>query len=145
MSTSAYEVNEIIRRLDLEPHPEGGHYRRTWAHPADLDGRPLATAILYLLVGDERSHWHRIDGVEMWHHYAGGPLELLIAEGDGAVESHVLGSDVLGGQQPQVVVPADAWQSASAIGDYALVGCTVTPGFDFAHFELAPPGWHPGD
>ncbi len=138
------QINELIRRLDLAPHPEGGHFRRTWAHSVTIDGRPLASAIVYLLIAGEHSQWHRIDAVEMWHHYAGGPLELLICDDGVGVRSHRLGSDVLGGDEPQVVVPAGAWQAARPIGDHALVGCTVTPGFEFSGFELAPPGWQPG-
>ena len=143
MRTSAFDINELIRRLELEPHPEGGHYRRTWEHPTQVDGRPLASSIIYLLSRGERSHWHRIDAVEQWHHYAGDALELRIAADDTSFTSHVLGSDVFAGQHPQVVVPAGSWQSAMAMGDYSLVGCTVTPAFSFDHFELAPLGWEP--
>ncbi len=144
-----FEVNELIRRLELEPHPEGGHYRRTWVHPKAHDGRPLASAIIYLLAAGERSHWHRIDAAEMWHHYAGGPLELRVAttvtDGDGLeVRSHRLGGDVLVGEEPQVVVSPGSWQAAAALAEFTLVGCTVTPAFEFEGFELAPPGWQPG-
>ena len=142
--TSAFDINEVIRRLGLEPHPEGGHYRRTWAHPTEVDGRPLASSIIYLLTRGERSHWHRIDAVEQWHHYAGDPLQLCIADADQtSFTAHVLGGDVLRGQLPQHVVPEGRWQSALAMGDWSLVGCTVTPAFSFDGFELAPPGWSP--
>lgn len=141
--TTPFEMNEVIRRLELERHPEGGWYRRTWTDPVTVDGRAASTAIVYLLTAGESSHWHRIDSVEMWHHYAGEPVELLISPDGHDVDYHVLGPDVLAGQTPQVVVPAGAWQSARPIGSYSLLGCTVTPGFDPDGWELAPPGWQP--
>lgn len=136
-------VASIIRRLQLEPHPEGGHYRRTWEHPESRAGRPLGSSILYLLPRGERSHWHRIDAVEQWHFAAGAPLELRLSSDGHVVESHVLGGQVLTGESPQIVVPSGFWQSAISMGDYTLVGCTVTPAFDFGGFELAPAGWEP--
>jgi uncharacterized protein len=134
---------EIIARLDLLPHPEGGHYRETFRDPRrDADGRAHSTAILFLLARGERSHWHRIDAVEIWHYYAGSPLTLQIAD-DSGERSVRLGSDLAAGEVPQAVVPAQAWQAAETTGDWTLVGCTVAPGFDFAKFELAPKGWAP--
>ena len=143
-AASPYEVHELIRRLELERHPEGGWYRRRWTDPAEHDGRSASSAILFLLAQDERSHWHRIDAVEIWHHYRGAPLELQVSVDGRSIVDHVLGDDILKGQSPQVVVPAGAWQSARSIGTYTLAGCTVTPAFDFDGFELAPAGWHPG-
>ncbi|WP_156332595.1 cupin domain-containing protein [Rhodopseudomonas sp. AAP120] len=134
---------EVIARLDLKPHPEGGHYRETFRDPrCDPTGRSFSTAIYFLLARGERSHWHRIDAVEIWHYYAGAPLTLEIADDDGA-RTLTLGPDVAAGQLPQAIVPPHAWQAASAAGDWTLVGCTVAPGFDFANFEMAPPGWEP--
>jgi predicted cupin superfamily sugar epimerase len=134
---------EIIARLELKPHPEGGHYRETFRDSrTDADGRALSTAIYFLLTRGERSHWHRIDAVEVWHHYAGSALTLKIAADDGQW-SFRLGPDVAAGEQPQAIVPPDVWQSAESAGDWTLVGCTVAPGFDFAKFELAPKGWEP--
>lgn len=130
---------EIIRLLDLTPHPEGGHYRETFRDPRTIDGRATSTAIYFLLAAGERSHWHRVDAVEVWHFHAGAPLALSI-EGQGVV---VLGPDLATGQRPQGVVPAGKWQADESLGDWTLVGCTVAPGFDFAGFELAPPGWTP--
>lgn len=134
---------EVIARLDLAPHPEGGHYRETFRDTrTDSDGRAASTAICFLLARGERSHWHRIDAVEIWHHYAGDPLTLQIAD-DSGVRDVRLGADLAGGEMPQAVVPAHAWQAAESCGDWTLVGCTVAPGFDFAAFELAPSGWTP--
>lgn len=133
---------EMIRALALKPHPEGGHYRETFRDARHIDGRPASTAILFLLAHGERSHWHRIDAVEIWHYYAGAPLKLEIV--DGAKEEIVrLGADVHAGEAPQVTVPARAWQAAQSLGDWTLVGCTVAPGFVFETFELAAKDWSP--
>ena len=133
---------EMIRALELKPHPEGGHYRETFRDPRQIEGRPASTAILFLLARGERSHWHRIDAVEIWHFYAGAQLKLEIV--DGSKEEIIrLGADIHADEVPQVTVPARAWQAAESFGDWTLVGCTVAPAFDFAGFELAPPGWKP--
>jgi len=135
---------DIIARLALQPHPEGGHYRETFRDSrTDADGRAHSTAIFFLLARGERSHWHRIDAVEIWHYYAGGALTVHIAD-DGDTRSVRLGPDLAAGEVPQAMVPARAWQAAEPAGDWTLVGCTVAPGFDFAKFELAPKGWAPG-
>jgi uncharacterized protein len=134
---------DIIARLDLKPHPEGGHYRETFRDSnVDADGRPHATAIYFLLARGERSHWHRIDAGEIWHYYAGDALTLRISDDDGT-RSLRLGPDIVAGDVPQAIVPAQAWQAAESTGDWTLVGCTVAPAFDFAKFELAPKGWQP--
>jgi uncharacterized protein len=133
---------DIIARLELKPHPEGGHYRETFRDTrTDANGRALSTAIYFLLARGERSHWHRIDAVETWHYYAGSALILQIAD-DGDQRSVRLGPDLAAGERPQAIVPAQAWQAAESTGDWTLVGCTVAPGFDFAKFELAK-GWMP--
>jgi uncharacterized protein len=106
-------------------------------------GRAASTAIYFLLARGERSHWHRIDAVEVWHWYAGAPLALEIAQQAGRIERVMLGCDLAVGERPQAVVPAHAWQAAQSRGEWTLVGCTVAPGFDFAGFELAPKGWTP--
>ena len=130
-------ADEVIELLELAPHPEGGWYRETWREPA-------STAILYLLKAGERSNWHRVDKTEIWHFYAGSPLGLALSP-DGRQGTHqVLGVDLAAGQRPQVVVPAGVWQAARPRGEWSLAGCTVAPAFEFAGFELAPPGWHPG-
>jgi hypothetical protein len=134
---------DIIARLELKPHPEGGHFRETFRDTrVDADGRSASTAIYFLLARGERSHWHRIDAVEVWHYYAGSALRLEIADGDGW-HTVGLGPDLAAGEMPQAIVPALAWQAATSTGDWTLVGCTVAPGFDFAAFELAPKGWTP--
>ncbi len=136
---------DIIRLLDLKPHPEGGHFRETFRDPRTIDGRRAAsTAIYFLLARGERSHWHRVDAVEVWHYHAGSPLALDIAPADGPVERTILGPDLAAGERPQAAVPAHDWQAARSLGDWTLVGCTVAPGFEFAGFELAPPDWTPG-
>jgi uncharacterized protein len=132
----------LIEKLGLQPHPEGGWYRETWRTPAPDGMRGHATAILFLLEASGRSHWHRVDADELWLWHAGAPLTLLIEQADAVVE-HRLGGDVVAGQTPQALVPAGAWQAAEAGDGWALVSCVVAPAFDFAGFDLAPPGWSP--
>ena len=137
---------DVIRLLDLKPHPEGGHFRETIRdqRPAP-QSRAYSTAIYFLLAAGERSQWHRVDAVEVWHHYAGAPLLLEIAmTAAGPIETIRLGPDLAAGQRPQAVVPAGAWQAARSLGDWTLLGCTVAPGFEFAGFELAPLDFRPG-
>jgi predicted cupin superfamily sugar epimerase len=134
---------DIITRLDLKPHPEGGHYRETFRDSSvDTDGRSRSTAIYFLLARGERSHWHRVDATEVWHYHAGDALTLRIADG-GGTRSITLGPDIAVGAVPQAIVPARAWQAAESTGDWTLVGCTVAPGFEFASFELAQADWEP--
>jgi hypothetical protein len=137
---------EIVRLLGLVPHPEGGHFRETFRDARCVDGaRAASTAIYFLLARGERSHWHRIDAVEVWHFYAGAPLLLETAAGAASAVTHVtLGPDLAAGESPQAIVPAGAWQAAESRGAWTLVGCTVAPGFTFERFELAPKGWRPG-
>lgn len=137
---------DIVRLLDLKPHPEGGHYRETFRDARAVDGvRAASTAIYFLLARGERSHWHRIDAVEIWHFYSGAPLKLEIAVGArGPIQTFHLGSNATVGERPQVAVPAKAWQAAESLGDWTLAGCTVSPGFEFSAFELAPRSWSPG-
>lgn len=133
---------QVIAKLDLKPHPEGGHFRETFRDQHAVGGRAASTAIYFLLARGDRSHWHRIDAVEMWHYYAGAPLILRIAD-DAGQRALRLGPDLGAGEQPQAVVPAHAWQAAETAGDWTLVGCTVAPGFEFSQFELAAPDWSP--
>ena len=138
-------ANDIIRLLDLKPHPEGGHFRETFRDTRQVEGnRAASTVIYFLLVRGERSHWHRVDAVEIWHWHAGAPLALEISQSEGPIERVALGNDLASGQRPQAIVPAHAWQAAQSSGDWTLCGCTVAPGFDFSSFELAPKGWQPG-
>ena len=136
---------EVMRLLDLKPHPEGGHYRQTFRDPRTVDGaRAASTAIYFLLARDERSHWHRVDAAEVWHYYAGAPLKLEIsADAKGPIERVTLGADLAAGERPQAIVPAQAWQAAQSLGEWTLIGATVAPGFEFSIFELAPKGWAP--
>ena len=130
-------ADEIIAKLDLAPHPEGGHYRQTWV--AEGSGRPTGTCIYFLLKAGERSHWHKVDATEIWLFHAGAPLILSTAATDaGPRADHVLTPDLSAGE-PQVIVPKDHWQSARSTGDWTLVSCTVSPGFQFDGFTLAEP------
>ena len=131
-------AEEIIAKLDLQPHPEGGWYRQTWVGP-QVGGRASGTAILFLLKAGERSHWHRVDADEIWLWHAGAPL--VLSMGEASATEVVVGPDVLSGEAVQAVVPAGWWQAARSTGDWTLVSCTVSPGFRFEGFELAPPGW----
>jgi hypothetical protein len=137
------DAREVIERLRLEPHPEGGWYRETWRGAESPAGRPAGTAILFLLEGGAASRWHRVDADEVWAWHGGAPVELAMADEAGAVEAFRLGMDSGRGELPQAVVPAGAWQSARALGAWALVGCVVVPGFTFEGFEMAPEGWRP--
>jgi uncharacterized protein len=139
---SSPSAADIIRKLQLKPHPEGGHYRETFRDTRLHEGRAASTAILFLLAHGERSHWHRVDAVEIWHYYAGSPLKLEVVDGS-KEEIFRLGADIHADEVPQVTVPARAWQAAESLGEWTLVGCTVAPGFDFNGFELAPKGWTP--
>ena len=142
--TAALTARDVIRLLDLKPHPEGGHFCETFRDRRQVEGeRAASTAIYFLLARGERSHWHRVDAVEVWHWYAGAPLRLEIATENVGIECLTLGCDLAGGERPQAVVPAHAWQAAQSLGEWTLVGCTVAPGFEFAAFELAPEGWAP--
>lgn len=134
---------DVIRMLDLKPHPEGGYFRETFRDARQSDGRAASTAIYFLLARGERSHWHRFDVTEIWHWHAGAPLKLDISLQPGRVESLTLGSDLAAGERPQITVPAHAWQAAQSLGEWTLCGCTVAPGFEFKTFELAPKNWTP--
>ena len=135
---------EIIAKLGMQRHPEGGWYVESYRHPGSSGGRGACTAIYFLLAAGESSHWHRVDAVEIWHWYAGAPLALGVSEDGKAATTLALGPDLMAGERPQAVVPAHTWQAARSLGDWTLVGCTVSPAFDFSGFEMAPPGWAPG-
>ncbi len=136
-------AQDIIKALDLAPHPEGGWFRETFR---DTTGSPRghSTAIYYLLEAGDVSHWHRVlDAAEVWHWYGGGPLALTISPDGHDAEAFRLGPELAAGQRPQAIVPAGHWQTAESLGAWTLCGCTVAPGFEFAQFEMAPPDWHP--
>jgi len=134
------DARAMIEALRLEPHPEGGWFRETWRQPAPGgEGRGLATSILFLLEAGQRSHWHRVDAAEMWLFQAGEPLRLSTPAG-----TVRLGPDALAGHVLQHLIEPHQWQAAEGpeVG-WSLVACVVAPAFDFAGFELAPPGWSP--
>ncbi len=132
-------AQEIIEHLNLSPHPEGGHYRQTWV--ADNAGRPSGTCIYFLLAQGESSHWHKVDATEIWLYHTGAPLVLSLSPSDdGPAVDHLLTPDLSAGA-PQIIVPESHWQAARTTGDYTLVSCTVSPGFQFDGFTLAPPGF----
>jgi predicted cupin superfamily sugar epimerase len=135
---------EVIAMLQLAPHPEGGYYRETFRDTlCDANGRAASSMIYFLLGAGDVSAWHRVDAVEIWHWYAGAPIVLTISDNGHDARSAYLGPELSAGQRPQLVVPAGAWQTATSLGAWTLVGCTVAPAFDFETFELAPPDWRP--
>lgn len=140
MPSTDLSAADVIRLLQLAPHPEGGQFRETFRDAASSQGRAASTAIYYLLRAGEISRWHKVDAAEAWHWYAGAPLKLDIAPPGHAATTVVLGMDLVNGQRPQAVVPTGHWQSARSQGEWTLVGCTVAPGFEFAGFEMAPAG-----
>lgn len=140
---NSMSAKDIIRLLGLKPHPEGGHYVETFRDQKPGAARAASTAIYYLLDAGDVSQWHRIDAAEAWHWYAGAPLVLTVSPNGHDASACHLGSDLAAGQRPQFVVPAGWWQTATSLGAWTLVGCTVAPGFEFSGFELAPPDWRP--
>ena len=139
------DAKALIETLGLAPHPEGGWYRETWRAETSPGERASATSILFLLEAGQRSHWHKVDATELWLFHAGSALRLETAASDtGPIRAARLGPDVLSGEQPQLRVEAGDWQSAEADLGWALVSCVVSPGFEYAGFTLAPPGWAPG-
>jgi len=143
-SPSSVDARSVIDALGLRAHPEGGWFAETWRAEAPDGGRPTGSAILYLLATGEHSAWHRVDADEIWQYSAGDPLELRVwADGDELVTVHHLGGNLTKGSLVQVVVPAGAWQAATPLGAWTLVGCIVTPAFEYEGFELAPADWEP--
>ncbi len=139
-------ADEIVKLLEMQPHPEGGFYVETFRdETTDNSGRPASTAIYFLLPEGITSRWHKVDAVETWHWYAGSPLELSISPDGNTLDIVTLGSDLTKSQRPQGIVPRHGWQQARSLGAWTLVGCTVAPGFQFEGFEMAPEGWEPGD
>lgn len=139
-------VDRIISELGLLPHPEGGHYARTYVSGTTVSGNPSSrascSAIYYLLKRGEISRFHRVDAEELWHFYMGAPLELTIVQGQSSYRA-VLGTDLENGQRPQILIPRWAWQSAKTLGEFTLVGATVSPEFQFDGFEMAPVDFDP--
>jgi len=136
-------ADDIIAKLNLVPHPEGGYFRETFRDAVEMNGRSVGTAIFFLLKAGEVSRWHKVDATEIWHFYSGSPLELGLAADGAYAETLTLGNELALGQLPQHVIPAGLWQQARSMGDWTLVGCTVSPGFKFSGFEVAKEGWEP--
>ncbi len=140
------DAQDIIERLGLLPHPEGGWYRETWRAAAADSERASATAIYFLLEAGQASHWHRVDAAELWLWHAGSPLTLHTAAGDSGPAAEVsLGPDIVAGEAPQHLIPTGHWQAAQADRGWTLVSCVVSPAFEFSGFELAAEGWSPGN
>src|SRR5690348_9157322 len=142
-------AEQLIKALDLSPHPERGWYRETWRSAAEPGERAAATAVYYVIQRGQHSHWNRVDADEMWLWHSGDPLDLSIAESDaGPVRTVRLGCNICRGVQPQVIVPKGYWQSAATVAGgeagYTFLSCIVAPGFEFSGYELAEPGWSPG-
>ena len=137
-------AERIKKELGLKPHPEGGWYAESFRDKEGADGRGHSTALYFLLEAGDVSHWHRVtDAAEVWHFYAGAPLVITLSKNGHDAQAFRLGANLSMGERPQIVVPANCWQTATSLGAWTLVGCTVAPGFDFAKFELAPPDWRP--
>lgn len=139
----------VVDALGLTPHPEGGHFAETFRSPlavgsaAHSGERSASTAIYFLLATGEFSAFHRVRSDEVWHHYAGDVLELHAIDASGAHLRRLLGTDIVWGERPQIAIPAGVWQAARPLpgnAGYALVGCTVAPGFEFADFEMPERG-----
>jgi len=142
-------AEELIEMLHLSPHPEGGWYRETWRSAAKDRGRAAATAVYYVLPRTPSSPWNRVDADEIWLWHAGDPIDLMIADtNEGPIRTIRLGGAIDRGEQPQVIVPAGHWQSAATASGgeagYTFLSCIVAPAFEFSGYELAPPGWTPG-
>ncbi|PLB54872.1 cupin family protein [Aspergillus steynii IBT 23096] len=144
---TTHTAQDVIAALSLSPHPEKGFYIETFRDPnVSAEGRPFSTYIYYLLEGSSGlSHWHRVlDAVEVWHYYAGASLQLSLSSDDGKpARDLILGPDLWKGERPQIVIERGKWQHAQSLGEWTLVGCSVTPGFEFKGFEMANPGWEP--
>ncbi|PSJ59422.1 cupin [Mesorhizobium soli] len=142
--TGEMNAASIIQKLGMQRHPEGGWYVQTFRDATAHNPRGHSTAIYFLLEAGDVSAWHRVkDAAEIWHYYAGAPIEITMHEEGRGVTRHRLGPDLFAGERPQHIVPAGYWQTAKSLGDWTLVGCTVAPGFEFSQFEMAEEGWEP--
>lgn len=133
----------LINHLEMQPHPEGGHYVETFRDLPEGGGRGAVTCIHFLLQAGEVSAWHRIDATEIWHYAAGDPLALTLSSNGHDAETRRLGPDLEANQLPHIVVSPHTWQTAESLGRWTLVSCLVAPAFEFAGFEMAPPDWRP--
>ena len=141
------ELPDWAQTLDLSPHPEGGWFRETWRSEVNIPQSALApeyngartagTAILFLLLPGQQSAWHTVRSAELWCYHRGGPLILEVGAERDSATTQLLGSDIAGGERPQLLVPPGHWQRAQPSGEEAcLVSCVVVPGFDFADFTM---------
>lgn len=136
------ELELLVSSLQLQPHPEGGFYRETYRSSGNMNIpdsgiRNYSTCIYYLLTADTFSAFHRIKSDEIWHFYKGHPIHLHLIDHNGRYNEVLIGNDIEAKQTPQFIIPAGYWFAASVDSDFALAGCTVSPGFDFQDFELA--------
>ncbi len=134
------KAEDILRALCLAPHTEGGYYRETYRSGIQAKTethRSAGTAIYFLLAENQQTSWHRVANDEIYHFYCGSPLEVMMISPDGKPEKRTLGCDILSGMTPQLLIPGGTWQSARCTGEFTLLGCTVSPGFEFADFEAA--------
>lgn len=134
------KAHDIIAKYQLQSHPEGGYFRRIWTSvEKDLNNRAQSSHIYYLLEPNDFSAFHRLDCEELWHHYEGASVEIILLHTNGVLERLYLGKDIDAGEQPTRIVGANTWFSARGRSDeqHAFVGCTVVPEFDFTSFELA--------
>ena len=136
-------AQEIIDKLKLTPHPEGGFYKETYRSDDTIvndrkENRNISTAIYYLLEDEDKSHFHRIQSDELWFFHLGQPLEIILIQ-SGHLTTIILGNDIKKDEFPQLRVPANTWFAAHVKNEkgFSLVSCTVSPGFDFADFDLA--------
>lgn len=135
-----------VKHLNLDTHPEGGYYKETYRSEVEFlpendsafkGKRNVCTGIYFLITNGNFSAFHRIKSDEMWHFYDGAPLKVYVIHQDGSLEILKVGIDAKKGELPQALVPANTWFASESSGDFSLVGCTVSPGFDFSDFELA--------
>jgi predicted cupin superfamily sugar epimerase len=138
------DAREIIRLLDLRPHPEGGFYRETWGTMTKLVGKAAGSSFYYLLSQGQLSRWHRVSSSQTWHWYAGAPLELILSEDEETHDICVLGPDLDQDEEPQIYVPKLWWQKARSLGGWTLVQCTAASGPIFEGYGMAQPAWGPG-
>lgn len=136
------EIESLITKLALAPHPEGGYFRETYRSAGitsveNLGFRNYSTCIYFLVTPEAFSAFHRIRQDEIWHFYLGKPLKLYLISPDGKFSTRLIGNEIKDDHLPQFVIPAGYWFAAHVESDYALVGCTVSPGFDFRDFEMA--------
>ena len=136
-------ANDIIVRLNLQPHPEGGFFRETFRQQPEGGARGALALIYYLLPKTHRSAWHRIDATEVWHFVCGDPLRLTLFSDNRGHRRVVVGAPLESEESPNVVVEPWTWMSAVSLGAWTLVSCTTAPAFEDAGFELAPPDWQP--